>query len=43
PALMAYGREGEECRRCKTSLERVVLSGRSAFYCPRCQPVARAQ
>ena len=38
PALMAYGREGEGCKRCRTALERLVLTGRSAFYCPRCQP-----
>ena len=38
PALMAYGREGEACKRCKTPLERTMLSGRSAFFCPRCQP-----
>ena len=38
PALHAYGRERQPCRRCRTPLERLVLSGRSAFFCPRCQP-----
>lgn len=42
PALMAYGREGQGCRRCRTAMERFVLSGRSAFHCPRCQPRAEA-
>ena len=38
PALHAYGREGQPCLRCRTPVERLVLSGRSAFFCPRCQP-----
>lgn len=32
-----YGREGEPCRRCRTPIKRIVLSNRSAFYCPKCQ------
>ncbi|SDF13145.1 bifunctional DNA-formamidopyrimidine glycosylase/DNA-(apurinic or apyrimidinic site) lyase [Sulfitobacter delicatus] len=34
-----YGREGEACRRpgCDGTLARIVQSGRSSFYCPRCQ------
>ena len=32
-----YGREGEPCRVCKTTIRRVVLAGRSSHYCPRCQ------
>jgi formamidopyrimidine-DNA glycosylase len=35
--LRVYGREGEPCLRCGTPIRRVVLSGRSAFYCPDCQ------
>jgi formamidopyrimidine-DNA glycosylase len=35
--LFAYGREGEGCRRCGTAIERVVIGGRSSFFCPRCQ------
>ncbi len=35
--LDVYGRDGEPCRRCAMEIERVVLAGRSAFYCPRCQ------
>jgi formamidopyrimidine-DNA glycosylase len=36
-ARRAYGREGEPCRKCHTPIKRVVLSNRSAFYCPKCQ------
>ena len=32
-----YGREGEACGRCGRPIERVVIAGRSAHFCPRCQ------
>ncbi|MBI2803411.1 MAG: bifunctional DNA-formamidopyrimidine glycosylase/DNA-(apurinic or apyrimidinic site) lyase [Planctomycetes bacterium] len=32
-----YGRTGEPCRRCRTTIVRIVLAGRSTHYCPRCQ------
>jgi formamidopyrimidine-DNA glycosylase len=32
-----YGREGEACLACRTPIKRVVIAGRSAHYCPRCQ------
>ena len=32
-----YGREGEACVACRAPVKRVVISGRSAHYCPRCQ------
>jgi len=32
-----YGREGERCLRCKTAVKRIVISGRSSHYCPKCQ------
>ncbi|HJU81992.1 MAG TPA: bifunctional DNA-formamidopyrimidine glycosylase/DNA-(apurinic or apyrimidinic site) lyase [Acidimicrobiia bacterium] len=35
--LFAYGRENEACRRCGTAIERVVIGGRSSYYCPNCQ------
>src|SRR3954468_5542903 len=35
--LRVYGREGEPCVRCKTPIKRIVISGRSAHYCPKCQ------
>ena len=38
-----YGRAGEPCRRCRGSIERIVLSGRSTHFCPRCQPASDTQ
>ena len=35
--LSAYGREGEPCRRCGGIIERVVVRGRSSFWCRGCQ------
>jgi formamidopyrimidine-DNA glycosylase len=32
-----YGREGEPCLVCRTPVKRVVLTGRSSHYCPKCQ------
>jgi formamidopyrimidine-DNA glycosylase len=34
-----YGREGESCTStdCDAKIKRVVQSGRSSFYCPKCQ------
>lgn len=36
--LRAYGREGLPCLRCGTPIRRVVIGGRSSFFCPTCQP-----
>ena len=33
-----YGRDGDRCRTCDTVIERLKLAGRSAHFCPRCQP-----
>jgi len=35
--LRVFQREGEKCRRCRGTIERLVQGGRSSFYCPRCQ------
>jgi formamidopyrimidine-DNA glycosylase len=35
--LVAYGRAGTPCPRCKTPLRKIVLGGRGTTYCPRCQ------
>ncbi len=35
--LSVYGREGEPCRTCATKIRCIVQSGRSTFYCSRCQ------
>jgi len=36
-ALEVYGRAGEPCPTCGTLIRRRIDSGRSTFYCPRCQ------
>lgn len=38
PRLLVYDREGAPCGRCASQIRRLVFGGRSAFYCPRCQP-----
>jgi formamidopyrimidine-DNA glycosylase len=37
----AYGREGKACYRCKMLLRRIVVAGRSSFFCPNCQKTPR--
>jgi len=37
----AYGREGKPCFRCKTRIKRVIVAGRSSYFCPQCQRVPR--
>jgi len=32
-----YGREGDPCLVCRTPVKRIVIAGRSAHYCPKCQ------
>jgi formamidopyrimidine-DNA glycosylase len=32
-----YGREGEPCLVCGTTIKRVIIAGRSSHYCSRCQ------
>jgi formamidopyrimidine-DNA glycosylase len=36
-----YGREGKGCFRCKTAIRRVIVAGRSSYYCPNCQRAPR--
>ena len=35
--LKVYGRQGLPCRRCRTPIQSVKISGRSAYFCPQCQ------
>lgn len=35
--LHAYGREGTPCSGCGTPIRRLLLSARSAYFCPACQ------
>jgi formamidopyrimidine-DNA glycosylase len=36
-SLAVYDRAGEPCLRCGAAIRRVVMAGRSTYYCPRCQ------
>ena len=36
-SLAVYGRNGVECKACSTPIRMIVQSGRSSFYCPKCQ------
>ena len=36
-ARLAYQREGEPCRRCKTPIKRIKIGERSAHFCSKCQ------
>ena len=40
-SLDAYGRDGQNCRRCGAVMRREKFMNRSSFYCPRCQPRPR--
>ena len=37
----AYGREGKACFRCKTPIRRIIVAGRSSYFCPLCQKAPR--
>jgi formamidopyrimidine-DNA glycosylase len=39
----AYGREGKRCYRCGTAIRRVIVAGRSAYFCPKCQRAPRSR
>jgi len=32
-----YDREGQACRRCRSTVTRIKINGRSSFLCPQCQ------
>ena len=36
-----YGREGKPCSRCKSAIRRVIVAGRSSYFCPGCQKAPR--
>jgi formamidopyrimidine-DNA glycosylase len=38
----AYDREGKKCSRCGTKIRRIIVAGRSSYFCPRCQRAPRA-
>jgi formamidopyrimidine-DNA glycosylase len=37
----AYGREGKRCYRCGGTIRRIIVAGRSSYFCLRCQPAPR--
>ncbi|MGN6474463.1 MAG: bifunctional DNA-formamidopyrimidine glycosylase/DNA-(apurinic or apyrimidinic site) lyase, partial [Mycobacteriales bacterium] len=41
-SLEAYGRAGEPCSRCGTTIVRVRFTNRSSYLCPKCQPRPRS-
>jgi formamidopyrimidine-DNA glycosylase len=36
-----YGREAKPCFRCRTPIRRVIVAGRSSYFCPNCQRAPR--
>ncbi|WBL18570.1 bifunctional DNA-formamidopyrimidine glycosylase/DNA-(apurinic or apyrimidinic site) lyase [Citricoccus sp. NR2] len=38
-SLNVYGRAGENCRRCNSTIVRSAFMNRSSHYCPVCQPI----
>jgi len=41
--FLVHTREGRPCPRCGTEIERIVVSGRSTYFCPGCQVKLRAR
>jgi formamidopyrimidine-DNA glycosylase len=37
----AYGRAGEHCYRCRAVIRRMIVAGRSSYFCPECQRAPR--
>lgn len=35
--LRVYGRDGQRCKRCGGTIQKIVLAGRGTHYCPNCQ------
>lgn len=38
-----YQRENEKCFRCRAGIRRVIVAGRSSYFCPRCQKTPGAR
>ena len=41
--FLVHTREGQECLRCDGIIRRIVVSGRSTYFCPGCQRRLRAR
>ncbi len=37
--LNVYGRNDQPCTQCCTTIERIIISQRASFFCPKCQPL----
>ena len=35
--LKVYGQDGQNCKRCKTQIKKVIINQRASFYCSNCQ------
>jgi formamidopyrimidine-DNA glycosylase len=35
--LNVYNRKDQACKKCSTAIENIAITGRSSFYCPKCQ------
>ena len=35
--FLVHTREGEPCPRCGAEIRRIVVAGRSTYFCPSCQ------
>jgi len=38
-----YMRKGEKCFRCRTPIQRMIVAGRSSYFCPHCQRAPRTR
>ncbi len=38
-----YDHTGDPCRKCGTTIQRIVLGGRSTHFCPKCQPGSKSK
>jgi formamidopyrimidine-DNA glycosylase len=41
--FLVHTREGQECARCDGIIRRIVVAGRSTYFCPGCQRRLRAR
>ncbi|RLB68662.1 MAG: DNA-formamidopyrimidine glycosylase, partial [Deltaproteobacteria bacterium] len=35
--LQVYGRTGKPCNKCQQPIKKIIIGGRSTFFCPECQ------
>ena len=41
--LQVYGREKDACNICQTTIQKIKQTGRSTFFCPKCQKLKKAK